>query len=135
MAAKTVSTNPKWKHLVNSYFDDVYLRYNPTAGTSAGLHQYDAKLEDCSHSSLDAQAAAPHQYEKKVVAFPTSSPDQPDQGDREFLPGNIRSQLLTLVTIRPWQKNPDTYSTGITNSAFIQQLTCSLTFSRIQQSH
>lgn len=92
MAAKTVSTNPEWKHLVNSYFDDVYLRYNPTAGTSAGLHQYDAKLEDYSHSSLDAQAAALHQYEKKIVAFPTSSLGQPDQGDREFLLGNIRSQ-------------------------------------------
>ena len=32
--------------------------------------------------------------------------------------GNIRSQLLTLGTIRPWQKNPDFYSSGITNSAF-----------------
>ena len=30
-----------------------------------------------------------------------------------------RSSLLTLQTIRPWQKNPDTYSSGIANSAFV----------------
>ena len=31
---------------------------------------------------------------------------------------NIRSTLLTLETIRPWEKNPDNYSSGITASAF-----------------
>jgi len=34
-----------WHKLVDEYFNQVYLRYNPTAGTSAGLHQYDSKLE------------------------------------------------------------------------------------------
>lgn len=118
MHGKTVSPNLEWTHLVNSYFDDVYLRYNPTAGTSAGLHQYDAKLENYSRAAIDAQAAALHQYERKIVAFPAISLDTSDEGDREFLLGNIHSQLLTLETIRPWRKNPDTYSTGITNSAF-----------------
>ena len=32
--------------------------------------------------------------------------------------GNIRSTLLTLETIRPWEKNPDMYSGGISNGAF-----------------
>ena len=52
------------------------------------------------------------------MTFRRSKLDLSDEGDREFLLGTIRSQLLTLETIRPWQKDPDTYSSGITNSAF-----------------
>ncbi len=111
-------SNSAWTHLVDAYFDNVYLPFNPTAGTSAGLHQYDPKLENYSRSDIQQQATALHVYEQKVAAFPPAQLNPPDQGDREFLLGNIRSQLLTLETIRPWQKNPDYYASGITNSAF-----------------
>src|SRR5665213_2294912 len=67
---------------------------------------------------MDEQEGALSIYEQKVAAFPTAELDEWDAGDREFLLGNIRSQLLTLETIRPWQKNPDSYSSGITYSAF-----------------
>jgi uncharacterized protein (DUF885 family) len=110
--------NSTWTQLVNAYFDTVYLPFNPTDGTSAGLHQYDGELESYSRASLDKEVAALRIYEKKVAEFPAAQLDQPDKGDREFLLGTIRSQLLTLDTIRPWQKNPDTYSSGIANSAF-----------------
>jgi len=110
--------NSAWTSLVNAYFDNVYLPFNPTAGTSAGLHQYDGQLENYSRASLDKEAAALRTYEKKVAKFPAAGLDRSDQGDREFLLGTIRSELLTLETIRPWQKDPDTYSSGITNSAF-----------------
>ena len=30
----------------DQYFSDVYFHFSPTAGTSAGLHQYDTQLED-----------------------------------------------------------------------------------------
>src|SRR5579859_6882397 len=32
----------------DQFFTDVYFKFAPTAGTSAGLHQYDAQLEDYS---------------------------------------------------------------------------------------
>ncbi|HUZ03830.1 MAG TPA: DUF885 family protein, partial [Acidobacteriaceae bacterium] len=110
--------NSAWTSLVNAYFDTVYLPFNPTDGTSAGLHQYDGKLENYSRASLDKEAAALRTYEKKVEAFPAAKLNPSDEGDREFLLGTIRSQLLTLETIRPWQKDADFYSSGITNSAF-----------------
>ena len=110
--------NPQWMHLVDRYFDTVYLPFNPTEGTSAGLHQYDSKLEDYSRAGVDRETAALHTYEKKVAAFPAANLNQWDDGDREFLLGTIRSQLLSLETIRLWQKDPDYYSSGITNSAF-----------------
>ncbi len=110
--------NPQWTHLVDAYFDTVYLPFNPTDGTSAGLHQYDSQLEDYSRAGVDRQAAALHTYEKKVAAFPAANLNQWDEGDREFLLGTIRSQLLSLETIRSWRNDPDYYSSGITNSAF-----------------
>jgi uncharacterized protein (DUF885 family) len=110
--------NSAWTSLVDAYFDKVYLPFNPTDGTSAGLHQYDGKLENYSRESGDKEVAALRTFEKKIAEFPAAKLDQADQGDREFLLGTVRSELLTLETIRPWQKDPDTYSSGITNSAF-----------------
>ncbi|MHB1937511.1 MAG: DUF885 domain-containing protein [Acidobacteriaceae bacterium] len=118
MTPTNAQRNSEWMHLVDAYFDTMYLPFNPTQGTSAGLHQYDGKLENYSRASLDTETAALRTYEKKVAAFSPAKLNQSDEGDREFLLGTIRSQLLTLETIRPWQKDPDYYSSGITNSAF-----------------
>jgi uncharacterized protein (DUF885 family) len=105
--------------LADQYFSDVYFHFAPTAGTSAGLHQYDTQLEDYSATNIQKQIAALHTYEKKVEAIDPSALDASVAADREILLNNIRSQLLTLEIIRPWEKNPDTYSSGITNSAFV----------------
>lgn len=105
--------------LADQYFSDVYFHFAPTAGTSAGLHQYDSQLEDFSAANIQKQIAALHVYEKKVEAIDPSALDAPVAADREILLNNIRSQLLTLETIRPWEKNPDIYSSGITNSAYV----------------
>jgi hypothetical protein len=40
------------------------------------------------------------------------------RSDREIVLSNIRSQLLTLETIRPWEKNADNYSSTCANGAF-----------------
>ena len=45
--------------------------------------------------------------------------DETTRGDREMVLGNIRSTLLTLETIRPWEKNPDNYSSTCANAAFV----------------
>ncbi|MEO6805867.1 MAG: DUF885 domain-containing protein [Edaphobacter sp.] len=105
--------------LADQYFSDVYFHFSPTAGTSAGLHQYDPQLEDFSAANIQKQIAALHTYEKKVEAIDPTALDASVAGDREILLNNIRSQLLTLEVIRPWEKNPDIYSSGITNSAFV----------------
>jgi uncharacterized protein (DUF885 family) len=105
--------------IADQFFSDVYFHFAPTAGTSAGLHQYDTQLEDYSAANIQKQIAALHTYEKKVEAIDPSALDASVAGDREILLNNIRSQLLTLEVIRPWEKNPDIYSSGITNSAFV----------------
>ena len=118
MAATHPAPAQAWAQLADQYFDTVYLQFNPTAGTSAGLHAYDARFEDYSRSGIDAQVAALHAFERKIAAFPADGLDQSDQGDRAYLLGTIRSALLTLEVIRPWQRDPDFYSTAIANGAY-----------------
>ncbi len=107
-----------FRYVSDGFFKDVYFKYAPTAGTEAGLHDYDTKLEDYSAAGIQANVAALHEYEKKVEAIDASALDGPMAGDREILLGNIRSELLTLEVIRGWEKNPDNYSSGITTAAF-----------------
>jgi uncharacterized protein (DUF885 family) len=101
------------------FFSDVYFKFSPTSGTQAGLHQYDPQLEDYSTAATAAQIAALHVYEKKIAAIDPAALDAPVAADRDILLNNIRSLLLTLEVIRPQEKNPDNYSSGITNSAFV----------------
>lgn len=105
-------------YLADQYFENVYFKYAPTAGTADGLHQYDGQLEDMSAATREAEIAALHVYEKKVAALDTSALDAEPAADREILLNQIRSSLLQLETIRSWEKNPDNYSSGITSSIF-----------------
>ncbi len=105
--------------IADQYLSDVYFHFAPTAGTQAGLHQYDTQLEDYSAANIQKQIAALHTYEKKIVAIDPSALDASIAADHTIILNNIRSQLLTLEVIRPWEKNPDIYSSGATNAAYV----------------
>ena len=94
------------------------LPYQPSQATALGIHDYDAKLEDWSQGTRDTEVRGLHYFMSKFDAFPMDGLDGNTQGDLLIMRNYLRSQLLTLETIRPWQKNPDTYSSGITNAAF-----------------
>ena len=112
------SGDAAWNRLADQYFDTVYFPYQPTQGTLAGFHQYDQQLERYDRASIAKQTADLHDFEKRVSAFPESGLDPWTAADRQLVLNNIHSALLTIEVIRPWEKNPDVYSTGITNSAF-----------------
>ena len=105
-------------YLANQYFDQVLYKYNPSEATQLGLHQYDMQLEDYSAANVQREAAALHEWQKKIAAIPADGLDQEPQADREILLNQIKSQLLQLEVIRGWEKNPDNYSSGVTSSIF-----------------
>ncbi len=110
---------PQTFHFLTDQYFDGYFKFNPTAGTAAGFHQYDPDLEDYSAAGEAAEVAFLHTYEKKLSAIDPSALDAPEAADLQILINNIKSQLLSLETIRNWQKNPDNYSSGIAGSAFV----------------
>jgi uncharacterized protein (DUF885 family) len=103
----------------DQYFSDVLFHFAPTLGTQMGLHQYDNQLEDYSAAGVQKQIAVLHVYEKKIAEIDASGLDASVAADRAILLNSIRSQLLSLEVIRNWEKNPDNYSSGITNSIFV----------------
>jgi uncharacterized protein (DUF885 family) len=113
-----------WKQQVakvsDEYLDQVFLRYQPTQGTLVGYHQFDTQLEDYSRRNIDAEVADLKTLEKRIEAI---RPDDSaaafvSRSDREIVLANIRGRLLTLETIRPWEKNADNYSSTCANGAF-----------------
>jgi len=102
----------------NEYFDQVYFPHQPSSGTVAGYHQYDAKLEDFSRVSIDAEVAALNDIEKRVSAVPSASLDQTTRADQELVLNDIHSRLLDLQVIKQWAKNADIYSSTCANAAY-----------------
>jgi len=123
-AISSHAANQNWKEqfqkVSDEYFDQVYFPYGPTGGTLVGYHQYDTKLEDLSRKNIDAEIAALKVFEKRIEAIhgDAAALDETTRGDRAMVLANIHSTLLTLETIRPWEKNADNYSGLCANGAF-----------------
>jgi uncharacterized protein (DUF885 family) len=111
--------NQTFHYLSDQYFEQVYFKFSPTAGTSAGLHQYDMQLEDYSAAGVQKEIAALHDFEKKLTAIDPKALDAEPAADYDILLNNVRANLLSLEVIRGWEKNPDSYSSGVTNSIFV----------------
>ena len=103
--------------LVDRYFDD-FFHYNPTRGTSAGLHQYDTQLENYALATIATRMRSLQGFLAEFERFPAASLTPEAAADRDLVIHNIRSQLLDLENIRTWEKNPDKYSSGISQSVF-----------------
>src|SRR5690348_12777577 len=91
--------------LADRYLDEAVYRYDPASGTGAGFHQYDNLLALESHAEVQAQIAALKKFEKEVAAFPAAGLSPTAAVDRSLVLGQIRSQLLSLETLRLWEKN------------------------------
>jgi hypothetical protein len=105
--------------LADRFFDEVVFKYDPVQGTQAGFHQYDAMLGSGSRTDIAAQTAALHKFEQEVDGFSAGGLSAGVAADRELVLAQIRGQLLTLEVIRPWEKNPDIYSSGVSNAVFV----------------
>ena len=110
--------NATWNRLVDSFFDD-FFKLNPTQATSAGFHQHDSELEDYSRKGIEEQIALAKSYLGRLGAFDVKSLSAEERQDYRLLDNDLKSTLLELQDLRAWEKNPDHYSSGLTQSAFV----------------
>ena len=97
--------------LVDRYFDD-YFRLNPTQATASGFHDpYDAQMEDYSAAGWQARAALCERYLPEFQKLPPSD-------ERDLVIASLNAQLTNIRDVRPQEKNPDLYSSGVTSSIF-----------------
>ncbi len=115
----TANNDKVFNSLADQYFDQYYFKFNPSSGTAAGFHQYDTQLEDYSRASLDQQITTLKNFQKMIAKIDPLQLSVATRVDHALVLNDINARLLTLENIRPWEKNPDLYSSGITNSIFL----------------
>lgn len=109
----------KLNKAANSYIDEFYLPTHPTLAAELGVHRYDGQLEDYSHLGIQNEIKQLKQYKVSFESINATDLDLHNKINRELILNDINSQLLSLETIRDWQKNPDFYATSLTNAAFV----------------
>lgn len=114
-----IDSNTRFNKLADEFFDSYFFPFNPSLATQLGVHDYDAQLKDYSKAGIDKRIAILKQFEQRVMAINPEQLDEQTQGDRELVLNYCRSTLLTLETIRPWEKNPGYYTSEITRSALV----------------
>src|SRR5215470_2460668 len=100
-------------------FVEFYYPLHPSAATSTGFHQYDAKLEDFSSAGQETVVRGLKEYLAKFQALDASRLPADTAADVEWIIANIRGELLELEDIQTWRKDPDLYSGYATNSIFV----------------
>ena len=117
--AQSSAPPDSWNALADDYIEQAVFALNPSAATAAGVHTYDEQLEDFSRGGIDKQIAILKKFEQRTLAFDPKSLSVMDSADREMLLGAIRGSLLSLETIRVWEKDADSYSSSAANSVYV----------------
>ncbi len=114
----TADSTPAFNQLADQYFDE-FFKHNPSASTAAGFHERDAQLEDYSKEEIDRQIAYLKDFAAKFDKIDAKELSADAVADRELVTSSINASLLELEQIRQWEKNPDRYSSGITQSVYV----------------
>jgi uncharacterized protein (DUF885 family) len=104
--------------IARSYLEDSFRRY-PTWATYLGVHKHDDRLEDYSRQAVAAAIAAGREFRERIAKIDATTLSPAKQLDHEQLLRAIDSRLLTLEVIRPWATDPDSYSSGLTRTAYV----------------
>jgi hypothetical protein len=100
------SRDADFSKLVDRYFDETAFHYGPGFATHAGFHQFDTRLASGSRAEVQSEVAQLSKFRAEAEAFDPHGLSPGVSADRELLLSLIDGQLLTLESIRPWEKNP-----------------------------
>lgn len=106
---KVMASSPEFAKFVDDYFDASF-RFDPVAGTEAGLHQYDTELGDRSREAIDARIGELHAFLHKLHDLDPTRFSFDDSIDAAMIESDIRSKLLDLETLQTWKRNPMGYA-------------------------
>ena len=103
--------------LSTQILSDFYQR-NPAVATDLGIHTYDAVLDDYSAAAVDAEVKADHAFRTRLDQVDAAALSPSAQLDLELLKHSLDSILLNDEVIKNFQRDPDSYSSGLTNAAY-----------------
>ena len=102
---------------------EAYLRghyaFNPSEATAAGLHEFDARLEERGPEAVAAEARRLRGVLAELARVPEWRLSPGARYDLLILQSHARAQLLELEDVRMWRRDPNLYnrlvSTGVDN--------------------
>ncbi|HEY9227576.1 MAG TPA: DUF885 domain-containing protein [Gemmatimonadaceae bacterium] len=103
------ANSPAFSGFADAYFDSLY-RFSPTAGTAAGFHQHDDRIEDLSAAAINQRVATLRMQIARLDSLRATKLSLDDSIDAAMIDGAIRSELQDHTVIRTWQKNPMGYA-------------------------
>src|SRR5687767_4686900 len=116
--ANVASANSAFDDVSRAYLEDMYQR-QPTSATYLGIHKYNDRLDDYSRKGVEDAVASARGFRSRVAAIDAAMLSFEKQLDREQLLRAIDARLLSLEVVRPWAVDPDSYSSGLTRTAYI----------------
>lgn len=117
-SARPHKQSSNYNQLVDEYFD-FHFQFHPSDATLNGFHQYDHQLEDYSAKAATAEIAQLNDFKARFEHISTLPMTDDTIADRNLVISAINSRLLELNDIQMWKKNPDLYSSGVSNSIFV----------------
>lgn len=112
------SRDAEFRALVKDILEDHYKRH-PSQATDLGIHHSDDQIEDLSQAGIRGELDAAKVFRSKLAAIDASTLTPDNALDREQLIHSTDARILELDTIRMWSKDPDSYSSAVTNAAYV----------------
>jgi uncharacterized protein (DUF885 family) len=98
---------------------EFYYKQDPSTATYLGIHKYDDLIADYSAESIKADSETIKSFRSKLDAVDADALSLEAQLDFEQTKQTLDGMLLRNDVIRPWAKDPDIYSSGITDDAYV----------------
>jgi uncharacterized protein (DUF885 family) len=103
------SADQTFTELVDHFFD-ADARYSPTGAVGNGFHAYDAQIEDRSRGRIEARIAELHGFLDRLGRLDRGALGFDNAIDAQAIEAQIKSELLSLETLRLWATNPMSYA-------------------------
>jgi uncharacterized protein (DUF885 family) len=105
----------KFQKLMEEFLDAIW-KFQPTAGTMAGFHKYDNKLEDFSERNLEKRLEELDGFNQDLVTKVDRTKMSPEfQIDHEMLMDALDLEKLKNEQLIPWEYDPIFYNTIFIN--------------------
>jgi len=106
----------KFQKTMDLYLD-AYWKFYPTAGTLAGFHKYDDRLEDMSGKAVEKHHEDLDAFNQELVTKVDRTKLGPDaQIDYDLMRNAIDLELIRHEALLPWEYNPVFYNEILNNS-------------------
>ena len=96
-----------------------HYKRHPSGATDLGIHTYDAVMDDASQASVADEATELAAFKVKLEAVDPATLTLDPQLDRIQLSRAMDAGILSDTVIKSWTKDPDVYSSGVTNAAYV----------------